>query len=400
MLILVVNCGSSSIKYQLFDVDRQFSLMVKGMADRIGQADGCSIVHKAAGRDDVVLRMPLPDHRAALSAIGRAIIDLSHGVIGDIGHIGGIGHRFVHGGEKFTQSTLITDGVLDQLRGNTRLAPLHNPANVLGAEVCMHVMPEVPNVAVFDTAVHRTLPPRAYLYGLSYDLYAGHGIRKYGFHGTSHMFVAQEAARLMGRPLEGCKLITCHLGNGCSITAFRDGMSVDTSMGLTPLEGVVMGTRCGDLDPAAVLYMMETMNLDTRQANDLLNREGGLKGLCGHADMRDIINMAEQGDAMAKTAIEVFVYRIRKYIGAYSAVLNGPDAIVFTAGIGENSHYLRQRILADFDYLGVAVDPDRNKRNERVFSAEHSKVMTMVIPTNEELVIARETYKVVAAYRG
>jgi acetate kinase len=397
MLILVINSGSSSIKYQLFDASGGFDLLAKGAVDRIG-VDGSSIVHEARGRADVTLQMPLPDHRAALGAIGQAIVSPEHGVIIDIKQVGGIGHRFVHGGEKFASPTLITDAILEELRQNTRLAPLHNPANILGVEVCRHVLPDVPNVAVFDTAMHQTIPPKAFLYGLPMDLYKHHGIRKYGFHGTSHGYVAGKAAELLNKPFEQCRLITCHLGNGCSVTAFQNGKSVDTSMGLTPLEGVMMGTRCGDLDPAAVLYMMDVFGLNTQQANDLLNKEGGLKGLCGESDMRDIIRLAEAGDANARTALDVFVYRIRKYIGAYIAVMGGADAIVFTAGIGENSSCVREEILTGFEYIGLGVDQERNRQNASIFSTAESKVLAMVIPTNEELVIGRQTHETISSH--
>jgi acetate kinase len=395
MLILVINCGSSSIKYQLFNIDHDYKLMAKGIADRIGLSSGWSITHQTTGKDEVVLERPLPDHRTALQAVGEILVKTDHGAIADIKEISGVGHRVVHGGEKFTRSILISESVLDAIRENAKLAPLHNPPNILGIEVCQQVLPGVPNVAVFDTAIHQTMPKRAYLYGLPIDLYEKHGIRKYGFHGTSHGYVARQAAMLMDKPFEQSKIITCHLGNGCSITAFLHGRSIDTSMGLTPLEGVVMGTRCGDLDPAVVLYLMEMLGLSLQETNDLLNKQSGLKGLCGKADMRDIVKLADQGDTNAQTAVEVFVYRIQKYIGAYTAVLNGTDAIVFTAGIGENSPYLRQEILSKFDFLGVKIDHTKNKLNEPVFSTPDSKVFAMTIRTNEELVIAQETHEII-----
>jgi acetate kinase len=395
MLILVINCGSSSIKYQLFDIGDNYKLMAKGMADRIGLSSGESVIHKPEGKNEVVLEKPLPDHRAALQTIGQTLISPQYGVISDFKKIDGVGHRVVHGGEKFTHSTLINDDVLEAIRENAKFAPLHNPPNILGIEVCMHVLPGVPNVAVFDTAIHQTMPKKACLYGLPLDLYEKHGIRKYGFHGISHGYVARQAAILMNKPFEQSKIITCHLGNGCSITAFLNGHSVDTSMGLTPLEGVVMGTRSGDLDPAVVLYLMEMLGLSLQETNDLLNKESGLKGLSGMADMRDIVKLAEQGDKNARTAIEVFVYRIQKYIGAYTAALNGADAIVFTAGIGENSSCLRQEILSKFDYLGLKIDQTKNKRNEPVFSTPDSKIFVMTIPTNEELAIAQETHEII-----
>jgi acetate kinase len=395
MLILVINCGSSSIKYQLFDIGGHYKLMAKGIADRIGLSSGSSVVYKPNDQNEVVIEIPLPDHRTALAAIGQTLINPDYGVIDDIKEIGSVGHRVVHGGEQFIHSILIDENVLEAIRENVKLAPLHNPPNILGIEVCHQVLPGVPNVAVFDTAIHQTMPKKAYLYGLPLDIYEKHGIRKYGFHGISHGYVAQQAAMLMNKPFEQSKIITCHLGNGCSITAFLNGKSIDTSMGLTPLEGVVMGTRCGDLDPAVVLYLMEMLGLSLQETNDLLNKKSGLKGLCGMADMRDIIKLAENGNAYAKTAIEVFIYRIQKYIGAYAAVLNGADAIVFTAGIGENSPYLRQEILSKFGYLGLKIDHTKNKLNEQIFSTPDSKVFAMTIKTDEELVIARETYETI-----
>jgi acetate kinase len=395
MLILVVNCGSSSLKYQIFRVNGEYKLIAKGLADRIGMSSGCSITHKPNGKNEVVLEQPLPDHRAALLAIEEILVHPEYGVITDIKEISGVGHRVVHGGEKFTRSILINESVIAAIQENAKLAPLHNPPNILGIEVCQQLLPDVPNVAVFDTAIHQTMPKKAYLYGLPIELYEKHGIRKYGFHGTSHGYVARRAAALMEKPFEQAKIITCHLGNGCSIAAFSNGKIIDTSMGLTPLEGVVMGTRCGDLDPAVVLYLMEVLGLSLQETNDLLNKQSGLKGLCGKADMRDIVKIADQGDTNAQIAIEVFIYRIQKYIGAYAAALNGTNAIVFTAGIGENSPYLRQEILSKFDYLGLKVDRAKNKVNEPVFSTPDSRVYAMMIPTNEELVIAQETYELI-----
>jgi acetate kinase len=395
MIILVINCGSSSIKYQLFAIGDNYKLIARGMADRIGLSSGGAVIHKPDGQNEVVLEKPLPDHRTALQVIGQTLLSPQYGVISDFKEIGGVGHRVVHGGEKFTHSILIDEDVLEAIRENVKLAPLHNPPNILGIEVCRHVLPGVPNVAVFDTAIHQTMPKKAYLYGLPMNLYEKHGIRKYGFHGISHGYIARQAAMLMNKPFEQSKIITCHLGNGCSITAFSHGRSIDTSMGLTPLEGVVMGTRSGDLDPAVVLYLMEMLGLSLQETNDLLNKESGLKGLCGMADMRDIIKLADKGDTNARTAIEVFVYRIQKYIGAYTAALNGTDAIVFTAGIGENAPYLRQEILSKFDYLGLKIDAAKNKLNEPIFSTPDSSIFAMTIKTNEELVIAQETHEII-----
>jgi acetate kinase len=395
MNILVVNSGSSSVKYQLFGIDGGERLLVKGIADRIGLED--SFIHQT-GRDRAEDRRDeaLPNHRAAL----RAVFDMlstpeQKGQA--TGPIQAVGHRVVHGGEVFSGSVLIDERVMEQLRSLSELAPLHNPPNIMGIEVCQGLLPGVPNVAVFDTALHQTMPPRAYLYGLPMELYRQYGIRKYGFHGTSHHYVAHEAARRLGRPLEEIKMVTCHLGNGCSITAFAEGKSIDTSMGFTPLEGLVMGTRCGDLDPAVPLYLVKDLGMKTGEAEDLLNRESGLKGLCGEQDMRDIIEQMKRGSKAAEMAVEVFVYRIQKYIGAYTAVLGGVDAIVFTAGIGENSPYIRARVLTPFTYLGLMVDEVRNNEGRTIFSREDSAVRALTIPTNEELVIARDTYELVAS---
>jgi acetate kinase len=391
--ILVLNSGSSSIRFQVFDMGDRERLLIKGMADRIALED--SFV-RWEGPDAAQERRPmaLADHRTALHAIFEVLRreDRSGPAAGDIG---GIGHRVVHGGERFRESVLIDDEVMAVLRQLDDLAPLHNPANLLGIEVCRQMQAGVPNVAVFDTAIHETMPPKAYLYGLPLDLYKNHGIRRYGFHGTSHCYVAREAARVLGRPLEELKIITCHLGNGCSVTAFAQGQSIDTSMGFTPLEGLVMGTRSGDLDPAIVLYLIRDLGMSPEAVDDLLNQESGLKGLCGVRDMRDIEAQDNQGNQAARTAIEVFVYRVQKYIGAYTAALGGLDAIVFTAGIGQNSPSIRDEVLRPFGYLGLRVDPAKNEQGHTIFSTPDSRVYALTIPTNEELVIARDTYDLV-----
>ena len=392
MNILVLNSGSSSIKYQLFDMEDGERLLAKGIADRIGLEDSYLRCQGSDGTQDQ-RQLALPNHRAALQAVCETLHEQSPAQAAD--HIGGVGHRVVHGGEAFDHSVLIDEHVLETLRQLAELAPLHNPPNIMGIEVCREMMPEVPGVAVFDTAVHQTMPPRAYLYGLPLTLCRQHGIRKYGFHGTSHAYVAQEAARQLGRPLEDLRVITCHLGNGCSITAFRDGRSVDTSMGFTPLEGLVMGTRSGDLDPAIPVYLIKDLGMDAGEVDRLLNEASGLQGLCGQRDMRDIIEQARQGREAARTAIEVFVYRIQKYIGAYTAALEGVDVIVFTAGIGQNSASIRANILRPFRYLGLQIDDALNEENRPVFSRPDSVVYAMAIPTNEELVIARDTYEIV-----
>ena len=396
MHILVLNSGSSSIKFQLFDMRPTERLVVKGIADKIGLED--SFVH--CERPDgapAARRLALADHRAALNAVCEILRGDRRSLAAV--EIGGVGHRVVHGGERFRASVLIDDEVMSALRILGDLAPLHNPPNILGIEVCREALPGVPNVAVFDTALHQTMPPKAYLYGLPMDLYHKHGIRKYGFHGTSHAYVAKEAARILGRPLEDLRLITCHLGNGCSIAAFAQGRSIDTSMGFTPLEGLVMGTRCGDLDPAVPLYLIRDLGMSPDQVDELLNEKSGLQGLCGVRDMRDLQEQARRGEEAARTALEVFVYRVQRYIGAYTAALAGVDAIVFTAGIGANSASIRRAILRPFGYLGVKVDATRNAQGQALFSTEDSAVHTLAIPTNEELVIARDTYALIAQHR-
>ena len=391
MNVLVLNSGSSSVKYRLFDMEDGERLLIKGVADRIG-LDGAYLRSTGADGTERKRDLPLPDHRAAL----EAVFDSLGSGGGEVdGKIDGVGHRVVHGGETFSESVLIDDRVLDTLRQNVDLAPLHNPPNIQGIEVSRELLPGVPGVAVFDTAVHQTMPPKAYLYGLPVEFYHRHGIRKYGFHGTSHLYVAREAALRLGKPLEALRVITCHLGNGCSMTAFRKGRSIDTSMGFTPLEGLLMGTRTGDLDPAVPLFLVKDLGLDPQEVEDLLNKESGLKGLCGLRDMRDVIERAGEGDEAARTAVEAFVYRIQKYIGAYTAALAGLDAVVFTAGIGENSPHIRNEVLRPFGYLGLKVDAARNEAGETVFSAEDCRVAAMAIPTNEELVIARDTHALV-----
>ena len=392
MNILVLNSGSSSIKFQLFDMDGDERLLVKGIADKIGLEDSFLRTEGSGAQDS--RQMALPDHRVAL----KTVFDmLGWGQAEQAaGNIDGVGHRVVHGGEMFGVSVLIDDDVMGVLRQLTDLAPLHNPPNLLGIEVCREMLPGVPNVAAFDTAIHQTMPPKAYLYALPMDLYRKHGIRKYGFHGTSHAYVAKEAARRLGRPLEELKMITCHLGNGCSITAFERGRSIDTSMGFTPLEGLVMGTRSGDVDPAVPLYLVKDLGMSPEEVDDLLNKESGLMGLCGRRDMRDIMAQAQQGRADAQTAIQVFVYRVQKYIGAYTAALAGVNAIVFTAGIGENSPSIRAQVLRPFGYLGLRVDDAKNKQNQAIFSTKDSRIRALRIPTNEELVIARDTRELVA----
>lgn len=368
MKILALNSGSSSIKYRLFDSDNHFKILEQGLAERIGQ------------------KSSFPDHKAAMEYLFSNENKALKG-------IDAIGHRIVHGGERFTKPVLINKEVIKEISELAEFAPLHCEPNIIGIEVLQKIFPNVPHVAVFDTAAHASLQPKAFLYGIPYEYYEKYKIRKYGFHGINHSYVAHVAARHIKKPFEALKIITCHLGNGCSISAFEKGKSIDNSMGFTPLEGLVMGTRSGDLDPSVVLYLFEKLGLQMDQMRDLLNKKSGLLGLIGKNDMRDIIAMAESGDKLAQITIEIFVYRIQKYIGAYAAALNGINVIVLTGGIGENSPYIRDRIMQNFSYLGAHINHQKNESNEIVFSAENSDVIVMSIPANEEKEIAEQTYQ-------
>ncbi|MBI9018144.1 MAG: acetate kinase [Phycisphaerae bacterium] len=394
MKILVINCGSSSIKYQLFEIkNNDFVLLAKGLVDRIGES-GSGINHKPANADSIAIKYDLADHKAAMELIVSTLTHPEHGVISDLSEINGVGHRVVHGGEEFSSSVLITEDVIKGIVDRYDLAPLHNPPNVTGIQACK-ALGDIPNVAVFDTAIHQTIPPKAYMYAIPLEFYKKYGIRKYGFHGTSHGYVSKKAAELLGKPFEELKIITCHVGNGGSIAAFADGKCQDTSMGMTPLEGIVMGTRCGDLDPAVVLYMMRALKMTADEIDNLLNKKSGMLGLTGYSDMRDVNRLAEAGDENAQTALDMFCYQIQKYIGAYVSTINGVDAIVFTAGVGENDQLVRAKVLENFSYLGLKIDHDRNDKNETILSTDDSKVTAMMIPTNEELVIAQEAYSII-----
>ena len=396
MKVLVVNCGSSSVKYQLLNMEDE-SVMARGLAERIG-IEGSRLKHQAAGREEIIIEKPMPDHKTALKLITDVLTDKETGVIKDVDEIYAVGHRVVHGGEKFSGSVRITDEVMDTLRECADLAPLHNPPNIMGIEACQQLMPGKPMAGTFDTAFHHTIPDYAYIYPIPYEYYKKYGVRKYGFHGTSHKYVAERAAELLGKPLESLKIITCHLGNGASITAVKGGKSVETSMGFTPLEGLAMGTRCGSIDPAIVAFLMEKENKTIEEVNNILNKRSGVLGISGiSSDFRDLEQAAEKGDYGAKLAIEVFAYKVKKFIGSYSAVMNGVDAIVFTAGLGENSASMRERICGGLDYLGVELDREANnvRGKETIISKPGCKVKVLVIPTNEELMIARETVKIV-----
>lgn len=396
MKILVINCGSSSLKYQLIDMATENALST-GLVERIG-IEGSKLTQKVEGRDKFVLTTPMKDHKDAIAHVIETLLDDVQGVIKSSDEIEAVGHRVVHGGEKYSTSVVITDEVMKDLEEFSALAPLHNPPNIIGINACMELMPNTKMVAVFDTAFHQTMPEKAFLYGLPYELYKENHIRKYGFHGTSHKYVTFRAAEMMEKDVKDLKLITCHLGNGASVTAINGGISVDTSMGFTPLEGLIMGTRCGDIDPAIIPYLMEVKGYSYDEVNNIMNKKSGVLGLSGvSSDFRDIEDAAAEGNERAQLALDVFHYRVKKYIGDYMAVLNGVDAIIFTAGLGENAVETREEIVKDLEWFGIELDTERNKvrGQERVISKEGSKVKIIVIPTNEELMIARDTLTLV-----
>lgn len=398
MKVFVLNCGSSSVKYQLFNMEDE-SVMAKGLVERIG-SDDAILTHTPTGRSSVKQVSSILDHTTAIGQVLEMLVHPEHGVIRDISEIRAVGHRVLHGGPTFTQSVLINSEVKDAIRDCIPLGPLHNPANLMGILAAESNIPGVPQVAVFDTAFHQTMPKHAFLYPLPYVLYERHKVRRYGFHGTSHRYIARRAAEALNRPSKGLRLISCHLGNGASVAAIKDGKCIDTSMGLTPLEGLMMGTRSGDIDPAVVFYVMKHENLTIDEMDSLLNKHSGLLGVSGiSGDMREIEAAVKSGDERAKVAFDIYEYRIRKYIGAYAVALDGVDAIVFTAGIGENSPLLRQRVCEGLGFLGVTIDPEKNNsRGKEVnITGEDSKVKVLVIPTNEELVIARDTLEIVSA---
>jgi acetate kinase len=397
MNILVLNCGSSSIKYQFFDMNKELAL-AKGMVSRIGMS-GALLAHKPFDRAEVKITGEILDHIAGTEKVISILLSKEHGVIKDKSEIHAIGHRVVHGGERFAKSILITEEMMDQVHNLIDLAPLHNPHNLRGIQACQKILPGVPQVGVFDTAFHSQMPPRAYIYGLPYVMYKKYEIRRYGFHGTSHFYVANRAASIMGRPIEQLKIITCHLGNGASITAVDGGISVDTSMGFTPLEGLLMGTRTGDLDPAVILHIMGREELSLNEANNLMNKHSGLIGISGiSSDMREIIDAGNKGHANAKLAFDIYCYRLRKYIGAYAAAMGGLDAVVFTAGVGENSAIVREATCTGLEFMGIKLDKAKNDMavgKEMDISIAESLVRVLAIPTNEELVIARDTKGIV-----
>ena len=395
MNILVLNCGSSSLKYQLINSETE-GVLAKGLCERIG-IDG-KLKHEPAGKDKYESTDALPNHTVAVQAVIDALLDPDHGVIKFANEIGAVGHRVVHGGEYFAESVVITEEVKAAIEKCCDLAPLHNPANLIGIEACEKLMPGVPQVAVFDTAFHQTMPERAYLYAIPYKYYDQYKIRKYGFHGTSHKYVSGVAAEMMGMPIDELKIITCHLGNGGSVCAVRKGISIDTSMGFTPLDGIAMGTRSGSVDPAAVLYLMKKEGLSVDQMDHVLNKESGVLGISGvSSDFRDLENAESEGNERASAALDTFAYRVAKTVGEYVATMKGVDAIVFTAGLGENSASMRQVICDYLRYLGIEIDSYKNTiRGKAVeITTKQSRVQVFVIPTNEELVIARDTKELV-----
>ena len=400
MKVLVVNAGSSSLKYQLFNTDNG-TVLAKGNCERIG-IEGSRLIHKIDGKEDYVKETDLADHAEAMKLVVSALLDKEVGCLSSIEEIEAIGHRVVHGGPYFAESVLATDEVMEILEKCTAYAPLHTPAAIMGIKGCQAVMPDIPGVLVFDTAFHQTMPKEVYMYGISYDMYEKYGIRRYGAHGTSHRYVSGEMIKLLGGKAEGTKIITCHIGNGSSITAVKDGKCLDTSMGFTPLDGIMMGTRCGAIDPAIVPFIMEKENLTPEQMDSYMNKKCGFAGISGvGSDSRDIEKAMNEGSELAQLSYDMLCYQIKKYIGAYSAAMGGVDAIVFTAGIGEHSVYIREHVLTGLEYLGVKLDTEKNTFKHSStpveLSGSDSKVKVFMIPTNEELVIAADTERIVKA---
>lgn len=396
MKILVINCGSSSLKYQLINMEGE-TVLAKGLVERIG-IEGSMLTHKPTGKDKVVIEKFIPDHKTGIKMVLDQLVDPVNGVIKDMSEISAVGHRVLHGGKKYTKSVLITPDVMDTVEKCSVLAPLHNPASIIGINACKSLMPDTPMSIVFDTAFHMTMPDYAYMYALPYELYEKHDIRRYGFHGTSHKYVSREAANMMGKPYDQLKIITVHIGNGSSVAAVQNGKCVDTSMGLTPLEGLVMGTRSGDFDPAIIPYLVMNLGISIEEVNKIIYKKSGFLGLSGiSSDSRDLESAAKEGNERAKLTLNVFYYKVKKYIGSYIAAMNGVDAIVFTAGIGENSVKAREEICKGMEGLGIELDINKNNVRGQAaeISTENSKVKVFVIPTNEELMIARETKELV-----
>lgn len=396
MNILVINCGSSSLKYQLIDMNGE-DVLAKGLVERIG-IEGSVIKHDTAGKDRVVIEEPMKDHKRALELVLEAIVDEEHGAVKSMDEIGAVGHRVVHGGEEFADSVIIDEAVMEAIDRCIELAPLHNPPNIMGIEACRELMPETPMVAVFDTAFHQSIPAENYIYPLPYEFYEKYKVRRYGFHGTSHKYVSLRAAEILGKDIKDLNIVTCHLGNGSSITAVQGGESIDTSMGFTPLEGLAMGTRSGDIDPAIIPFIMNKEDMNFEDVNELLNKKSGVLGISGvSSDFRDLEVAAEEGNERAKLALDVFCNRVTKYIAAYSAQMCSVDAVVFTAGIGENSASIRERVCDGLECLNIIIDKELNnvRGKEAIVSKALGAVKILVIPTNEELMIARDTLNLV-----
>ena len=395
--VLVINCGSSSLKFQLINSKTE-KVIAKGICERIG-IEGSQMAYTPAGGEKIEKIFPMKDHTQAIKLVLDALTDAEHGVVKNLDEIGAVGHRIVHGGEKFATSTIITEDVMAAIEECNDLAPLHNPANLIGIRACKELMPSTPMVAVFDTAFHQTMPEEAYLYGLPYHYYEDYKVRRYGFHGTSHFYVSHRAAELLGQNYEDLKIIVCHMGNGASVSAVKHGKCVDTSMGLTPLEGLIMGTRCGDIDPAIIEFLCNKEGKDVHHILTVLNKESGVYGLSGDfsSDFRDLEKAYHEGEAFAIRTMHTFAYRVAKYIGAYTAAMNGVDAICFTAGVGENGPLVRTMITSYLGYLGIALDEEENVKRgvENIISTPDSRTKVLVIPTNEELAIARETVALV-----
>lgn len=398
MKILVINCGSSSLKYQLIDMETE-ELMAKGLVERIG-IEGSRIKHETIGKEKKTIETPMQDHKRALELVMESLTNEEYGAIKSLDEIDAVGHRVVHGGEDFAQSVIIDEKVLKGIEDNVEIAPLHNPPNIMGIKACQRLLPNVKQVAVFDTAFHQTMPAESYIYALPYEYYEKYKIRRFGFHGTSHKYITNRAAEMLGKDVNEVNLITCHLGNGSSICAVKNGKSIDTSMGFTPLEGLAMGTRCGDLDPAILPFLMEKENLSTDEINTLINKKSGVLGISGvSSDFRDIEAARDEGNKRAKLALDIFEKRVRGYIGSYMTELEHVDAIVFTAGVGENSIEMRESIVNGLKSLGIKIDTERNnvRGEDKLISADDSSIKIFVIPTNEELMIARDTKTLVEA---
>lgn len=396
MNTLVINCGSSSLKYQLIDMSTEKSL-VQGLVERIG-IDGSILTQKVDGKEKFIVEKPMANHKDAIKLVLEALVNKEHNVIKSMDEIGSVGHRVVHGGEKYSDSVVITEDVLKSIKDCISLAPLHNPPNVIGIEACIELMPTTPMVAVFDTAFHQTMTKEAYICPLPYELYEKHGIRKYGFHGTSHKYVSQKAAEVLGKDIKDLKIITCHLGNGCSLTAVKGGKSIDTSMGFTPLAGIMMGTRSGSIDPSVIGFLIEEQGYSLAEVDEVLNKKSGVLGISGvSSDFRDVIAAANEGNERAKLALDIFHYKVRAQIASYAGIMGGVDVIVFTAGIGENSSLTRKESLRGLEFLGFEIDDAKNELRGDIqeISTEDSKIKVYKIPTNEELMIARDTVKLI-----